>query len=156
MLMPWIGEGQHEPTDICLLEERQYVGERDVAIVRPLVISPADVEPHPVARHIYDCLVDCCDDALDKAKKLAKRTIVVCQMPLEREIRAIELQKKTALDDGLVFDLDGGSDGGEICLFAVVIFVFHCGGNDPGRRGGHERLDEAVWLRFEGSAKIGD
>ena len=29
--------------------------------------------------------------------------------------------------DRLVFDLDGGSDGGEICLFAVVIFVLHCG-----------------------------
>src|SRR5438132_1768379 len=77
-------------------------------------------------------------------------------MPLEREIRGIELQKKTALDDGLVFDLDGGSDGGEICLFAVVIFVLHCGGNDPRRRGSHERLDEAAWPRFEGSAKIGN
>src|SRR5690348_17111829 len=77
-------------------------------------------------------------------------------MPLEREIRAIELQKETAPDDRLVFDLDGGSDGSEICLFTVVIFVFHCGGNDPGRRRGHERLDEALWLRFEGSAKIGD
>src|SRR6266446_3437753 len=77
-------------------------------------------------------------------------------MPLEREIRAIELQKETALDDGLVFDLDGDSDGSEICLFTVVIFVFHCGGNDPGRRRCHERLDEAAWLRFEGSAKIGN
>ena len=40
MLMPGVGEGQHEPADIGLLEERQDVGERDVAIVRPLVISP--------------------------------------------------------------------------------------------------------------------
>jgi hypothetical protein len=53
-------------------------------------------------------------------------------MPLEREIRAIELQKETTLDDRLVFDLDGGSDGGEICLFAVLIFVLHRSGNDPG------------------------
>ena len=35
MLMPGIGEGQHEPADIGLLEKRQYVGERNVAIVRP-------------------------------------------------------------------------------------------------------------------------
>src|SRR4051794_38524260 len=77
-------------------------------------------------------------------------------MPLEREVRAIELEKETALDDRLVFDLAGGSDGGEICLFTVVIFVLHRSGDDPGRRLGHERLDEAVWLRFEGGAKIGD
>ena len=75
--MPGIGEGQHEPADIGLLEERQYLCERDIAIVRALVISPADVEPDPVARHIDDCLVDCCDDALDKSEKLAKRAIVV-------------------------------------------------------------------------------
>src|SRR5205085_9921958 len=42
-------------------------------------------------------LDDCCDDALDKSEKLANWAIVV----------------------GLVFDLDGGSEGGEICLFAV-------------------------------------
>jgi len=39
MLMPGIGEGQHEPADIGLLEERQYVGERDVAIVRMAFVS---------------------------------------------------------------------------------------------------------------------
>jgi hypothetical protein len=29
-------------------------------------------------------------------------------VPLERQIRAVELQKETASDDRLVFDLDGG------------------------------------------------
>src|SRR5258706_8324288 len=77
-------------------------------------------------------------------------------MPLEREIRAIELQKETAPDDRLVFDLDGGSDGSEICLFTVVIFVLHCGGNDPGRRRGHERLRETPGPRLYGRAKNGD
>ncbi len=77
MLMPGIGERQHESADIGLLQERQYVGEWDVAIVRPFVISPADVEPYPVARHIDDRFVGCRDDALDKGKKLANRAIVV-------------------------------------------------------------------------------
>jgi hypothetical protein len=96
MQMPGIGEGQYEPADIGLLEERQYLGERDVAIVRPLLISPTDVEPYPVARHIDDRLVDCRDDALDKGEKLANRAIVVGEMPLECEIRAVELQKVLA------------------------------------------------------------
>jgi hypothetical protein len=91
VLMPGIGERKYEPADISLLEERQYVGERDIAIMRSLVISPADVESHSVARHVDDGLVDCRDDALDKPEKLANWTIVVSQMPLEREIRAIEL-----------------------------------------------------------------
>ena len=91
VLMPRIGERKYEPADVSLLEERQYVGERDIAIMRSLVISPADVESHSVAWHVDDGLVDCRDDALDKPEKLANWTIVVSQVPLEREIRAIEL-----------------------------------------------------------------
>src|SRR5208282_6137775 len=89
VLMPGIGKGQHKPANIGPLEDRQYVAKRDIAIMRPLVIAPANVETHPVAGHIDDCLVDCRDDPLDKAEKLADRAIVVGQMPLKCEIRAI-------------------------------------------------------------------
>jgi hypothetical protein len=44
---PGIGERKYEPADVSLFEERQYVGEREIAIMRSFVISPADVESHP-------------------------------------------------------------------------------------------------------------
>ena len=52
--MARVGERQHEAADIGLLQDRQDVVERHVAVVRPLVIAPADMEPHPVARHVDD------------------------------------------------------------------------------------------------------
>ena len=41
VLMPGIGERKYEPADVSLLEERQYVGERDIAIMRSLVNFPS-------------------------------------------------------------------------------------------------------------------
>ena len=63
-------------------------------------------------------------------------------MALEREVRAIELQQKAAPDDRLVLPAQRRRECGEIGLFAVVILVLHRPGDDPGRRCGHERLDE--------------
>ena len=54
VLVPRVGEGQHEAADLGLLQDRQDVFERHVAIVRPLVIAPADMQPHPVARDVDD------------------------------------------------------------------------------------------------------
>ena len=45
-----IGEGQHEAADLGLQDHRQDVLERHVAVVRALVIAPADVQPDAVAR----------------------------------------------------------------------------------------------------------
>ncbi len=86
-----IGEGQEEAADIGLLDDRQDVGERHVAIVRTLVIAPADMQAHLVARDVLERLVDRRDDALDKAEKVAERPVLVGQMPFERQIGAIEL-----------------------------------------------------------------
>ena len=68
--------------------------ERHVAIVRPLVIAPADMQAHPVARHVDDRLVDRLDDALDKTEKLGERPVIIGQVPFEREVGAIELQQE--------------------------------------------------------------
>ena len=54
VLVARVGERQDEAADIRLLQDRQDVGERHVAVVRPLVIAPADMEAHPVARHVDD------------------------------------------------------------------------------------------------------
>jgi len=45
--------------------------ERHIAIMRPLVIAPADMQAHPVARDVFECGVDRRDDAFDKAEEIA-------------------------------------------------------------------------------------
>src|SRR3984893_15663296 len=92
MRVPRIGKGEEEPADIGLLDDRQDIGERHVAIVRPLVIAPTDMQPHTVAPDIFDGLVDCRDDPLDKPEEVAERPILVGEVAFERQIGAIELQ----------------------------------------------------------------
>ena len=77
VLMARVREGQHKAADIRFLQDRQDVFERHVLVVRALVIAPADMQAHAVARHVRDRPVDRVDDALDKAEKLAERAVLV-------------------------------------------------------------------------------
>jgi hypothetical protein len=72
-----VGEREEEAADLGLLDDRQNIGERHVAIVRPFVIAPADVQAHPVARNVFECRVDRRDDAFDKAEEIAEWSVLV-------------------------------------------------------------------------------
>ena len=84
-----VGEGEKEAADLGLFDDRQNVGERHIAIMRPLVIAPADMQAHPVARDVFECGVDRRDDAFDKAEEIAERPVLVGEVAFEREIGAI-------------------------------------------------------------------
>src|ERR1700730_7862872 len=142
MGMARIGEGEEKAADLGLSDDRQNVGEWHIAIMRPLVITPADMQPNPVARNIFECRVDRRDDAFDKAEEIAERTVLVGEMALEREVWAIELQQEAAADDRLVFPFERCAECREIGFLAVVIFVLHRSGDDPGRGCGQERFDK--------------
>ena len=58
MSMARVGERQEEAADIGQLQRRQNILQRNIAIVRRFRISPADVEPDPVARNIDQRAVD--------------------------------------------------------------------------------------------------
>ena len=90
-----------------------------------------------------------------KPRKSAERPVVVGKVPFEREIGAVELQQKPVRDDRLVFDPERGGERGEIGFLGVVIFVLHRGGDDAGRRRGHERLDKPAGPLVERGAEIG-
>jgi hypothetical protein len=47
-----IGEREHEAADPGLLDYRQDLGERHGQVVRPLVVAPAYVHAHALARHV--------------------------------------------------------------------------------------------------------
>src|SRR5205814_7659438 len=117
------GKGEHEAANMRLLPNHMDVLQRHVAVVRPLVIAPADMQAHLVARHICDRLVDRLDNTLDKAEELAERAVLIGQMPSEREVGAVELQQKAAVDDRLVFDPQRLAERGEIRLLSVIELV---------------------------------
>ncbi len=56
-----------------------------------LVIAPADMQAHLVARNVFERGVDRRDDALDKTEEVAERPVLVRQVAFEGEVRAIEL-----------------------------------------------------------------
>ena len=109
-----LANGSTKPPTLAFCRMRQDVLERHVAVVRALVIAPAHMQPHPVARHVDDRLVDRLDDPLDEAEEIAERPVVVGQVALEREVGAVELQQEAVLDDRLVFDLQRRGDRREI------------------------------------------
>ena len=53
--MPRVGERQDKAADPGPLQQRQDVFQGHVAVVRPLVIAPADMQAHPVARDVFEC-----------------------------------------------------------------------------------------------------
>ena len=65
-----IGEGQNEPADIGFEQERQDVLQRHIAIVRTLVVAPANMQAHPIARHVDERLVDGRHDPLDEIEEI--------------------------------------------------------------------------------------
>src|ERR1700746_1033180 len=71
------GEREEEAADISLLDDRQDIGERHIAIVRTLVIAPADMQTHLIPRNVVERGVDRRDDALNKAEKVAERPVLV-------------------------------------------------------------------------------
>jgi len=111
MSMAGIGERQHQGADVHSCDQRQYRCKRHVAIVRPLIISPAYMHPDPVARDVAQRRVDGRNHALDEIEKIGLRTILKRNVVLEREIGAIELKQKALRGYRLVFDLQGAADG---------------------------------------------
>ena len=47
-----VGEREHEAADLRLPDDRQDVGERHVLVVRALVVAPAHVHAHALARDV--------------------------------------------------------------------------------------------------------
>jgi len=94
-------------------------------------------------------------DALDKPEEVDERPILVRQVAFEGEVRAIQLEQKAALDDGLVFAAQRRGECGQIGLLAVVIFVLHRPGDDPRRGCGQERLDKMRPSLIESRPEVG-
>ena len=129
-----------------LPDDRQDVGERHVLVVRALVIAPAHVHAHALARDVDQRPIDRRHDALDEAEEFAERPVLIGDVALEREVGAVELQEEAVADDRLVLDPERVGERCEISLLGRVVPVLHRRGDDARRGRGQERLDEVVGL----------
>jgi hypothetical protein len=112
------------------------------------------VQADAIARHTSQRPVDRAHDPLDETQEIGERAVLVGDVPLQGQIRAIELQKEAVADDGLVLDAQRIGQRREIGLLAVVMLVLHRRRDDPGRGGGQERFDKAPLGRLEDGAEI--
>ncbi len=92
MRMAAIGKRQHETAHVELAQDRPDGLQRHVAIVRPLVIAPAHMHAHAVARHVAQRVIDRRHGALYEIQERRFGLILIGAVPFQRQVRAIHLQ----------------------------------------------------------------
>ena len=112
------------------------------------------MQADPIARHTSQRAVDRAHHPLDETKEIGERPVLVADVPLQGEVRAVQLQQKPVADDRLVLDPQRIGERCEISLLAVVVLVLHRRGDDAGRWCGQERLDEAACGLLQRAPKI--
>ena len=65
-------------------------------------------------------------------------------MPLHRQVGRIDLQQQPGVEYGAVVVGERLAQGVHVIFQCVVVGVLHRRGDDAGRRGGHERVDERI------------
>ena len=109
------------------------VGERHVAMVRPLVIAPAHMHARLLRRHIRQRMIQCLDMLPRSLAELLERQIGVLDMPPHREVGAIDLHRNACIRDCFVFVAHRLGDREQIRLLVRVILVAEEQRDDPGR-----------------------
>src|SRR5579859_7645922 len=145
MRVAGIGKRQYQRADIHAPDQGQDRLQRHVAVVRSLIIAPADVHANPFAWNVAQTIVDGGDHAFDKAQEIAERPVLKRDVMLERQIRAIELEQKTLVCNRFIFDLKRAADRSEVGVLGVVMLVLDRRYHDAGGGGGQERLHETAF-----------
>jgi len=118
---------------------------RNVADMRTLEVSPAQVQPHAIFRNAFQRVIHGFDvhvgNRPEVVDALAREDV---QVPTHRQIRRIQLQDETRVDDGTVFMLHGIGHREDVRLVVGVVVVLQEVPDNPGRSRGHERVD---WVR---------
>ena len=140
VLVPRIGAFEAERLRPALEADVGDLGERDVVRVRPLVIPPADVEPHAVRGQALGRGVEEGHVALGDAAELVVGLVAILVVARRAEVGAIDLQHKTGRDDGAVFGLHRLGERRDIGVLVLVVEIDDEAREDAGRRRGHEGL----------------
>ena len=90
--------------------------ERHVECVRALVVAPAHVQSHAGRFDTGQRVVDRTDHELDPREEVVEWTIGEQGVPLEREIRRVDLEQQPLIDDVSVLGPQRGRDRAHVFL----------------------------------------
>jgi hypothetical protein len=138
---------QHQPADARAHQRRPQRLERDVAGVRPLVVAPAQVQPHALARNAGERAVQRVDRRLDEVEELGLRAVGEERVALHREVRRVDLQHVPRRHGRLVLGAQRLGDRADVRGERPVVRVRHRAGHDAGRRHRPEGLVKALAAR---------
>jgi hypothetical protein len=124
----------------------EHLGHGDVADMGPLVVAPADVDAHPVLRHVLKRVVQRLDMGGRDLHELLVGQVREQHVAAEREVGAIELQVEASGHDGLVFLLHRIGERGEIGLPRRVVIILQEQADNAGACGVHEAPFDPVRL----------
>src|SRR5580692_6037089 len=138
MRMPRVGGLHDQRHRLRLDQDRGDLRKRDVVVVGPLVIAPADVDARAVRRHIRQGVVQHLDVECRALEEIRFTQILERGVVGHRQVRAVKLQYKPCADDRFVFFLHRCGDGFDISLVGRVMPVGLKHRHETGRSGGHE------------------
>jgi hypothetical protein len=147
VLVARVGQGQRQSAHPGAVEQRQHRLQRDVVGVRPVVIAPAEVQPHLLGWDRGDRPVDGVDVHLDHGQEPVERRSPEEPRALHRQVGTVQLEHEAARVDQLVLLLHLAGQRGDVALVRVVVGVEEDRRGRPGRDGRHERLGELLGQR---------
>ena len=144
VLVPRVGVLEQDVAGAGRHQGGEHVIQRYVAHVRPLVVSPADVDPHPRRVGVAQRVVQDFDVGRRDLAELGVGKILEQHVAREPEVRAVELQVEARREDSVVLGLHRVGEGLEVGLARGVVGVRKELRDDAGRRRVQESALRAV------------
>ena len=116
------------------------VGERHVAMMRTLVVAPAQMHAQLLGRDVGERVVERLDVQRGALAEFVEVEVGVLDVPAHGEVGTVDLQDEAGLGDGLVFVAHRVGDGEEIGLVVLVVLVAEEQRDHAGRRRAHEAV----------------
>ena len=118
--------------------------ERDVEVVRALVVAPAQVHAHAVGGNVAQRVVDRLHVALDAGHEFLVGAVAVHDVPAHGQVGRVDLQQHAGGHDRLVLHLHRLADRLQVLLQRAVVLVGLKQRDDPGRGRVHERAGDRL------------
>jgi hypothetical protein len=143
-----------ERLGLGLQRHRQELTQRDVAMVRALVVAPAEVQAHPIGGDVAQGVIERLDVRRGDLQKLGVAQLVERQVPPHRQVGAVDLEHEPGPMDRVVLLFHDVGEARQVRLAARVVLVLHEVRDDAGRGRRHERVGRLD--RAESGLEIGD